>query len=242
VVVHPGLTAWDGPPGAADGTGFGGLVVGGSGRASRLLVPTPASDGTVEVVSLDIGDADLRPIGGFDPALGLVASSGDIDRKARQVAATGGRWDGVALSARRALAHELCGLGQAMLDAAATHVTGRHQFGRPIAAFQTVRHRLTEVAVALAAARAALDASWATGDPLTGDAAKALAGRAALLAARHCLQVTGAIGFTEEYGLASRIRRASMLDALYGSADQLRSSLGRSLLATRAIPRFHPFP
>ncbi|MCA1843814.1 MAG: acyl-CoA/acyl-ACP dehydrogenase, partial [Actinobacteria bacterium] len=128
----------------------------------------------------------------------------------------------------------------AMLDTAAAHVTERHQFGRPIAAFQTVRHRLTEVSVALAAARAALDASWATADALLTDAAKALAGRAALLAARHCLQVTGAIGFTEEYGLAARIRRASMLDALYGTADQLRTRIGAGLLADGAVPRCYP--
>jgi alkylation response protein AidB-like acyl-CoA dehydrogenase len=126
-----------------------------------------------------------------------------------------------------------------VLDAAVAHVTDRHQFGKPIAAFQTVRHRLTEVFVALTSARAALEAAWVTGDPLLDDAAKALAGRAGALAARHCLQVTGAIGFTEEYPLAARIRRLSVLDALYGTADELEASIGRQLLAEGRLPRPH---
>ena len=254
-VLHPALHAWDGPPGRAApsstgpaGTEIDGLLVAGDRRATRLLVPVPVpapvsgSDGAAGVLSLDMDDAARRPVAGLDPSLGLVAVTGGSGVRAEQAAAPNCGWDGVALAARRALAHELCGLTQVMLDTAAAHVTERHQFGRPIAAFQTVRHRLTEVYVALASARAALDAGWATGDPLLGDAAKALAGRAAGLAVRHCLRVTGAIGFTEEYPLAARIRRASILDALYGSADELRSRLGRSLLASRAIPRFHPFP
>ena len=265
-MVHPGLSGWDGPPGGpvgsrpgtgemdsdgllvagsrlgSGGTEFAGLLVAGAGRATRLLFVVPEAEGALVTISVDAGDADLRPVDGLDPALGLVAVSGRVHGLAEPAAAPGCRWESVALAARRALDHELCGLAQVMLDTAAAHVTERHQFGRPIAAFQTVRHRLTEVFVALAAARAAVDAGWATGDPLLGDAAKALAGRAALLAARHCLQVTGAIGFTEEYGLAARIRRVSMLDALYGTADQLRSRLGTRLLASGAVPRLHPFP
>ena len=234
-VVHPGLVAWDRPPGQVE---FEGLVLAGTERAIRLLVPVAGQEGTLEAVALDAGGADIRPVAGLDPALGLVAVGGRAAGLAEPVPFPG--WEPVAAAARRALAHELCGLGQAMLDDAVTHVTQRHQFGRPIAAFQTVRHRLTEVFVALASARAALDASWESGDPLLGDAAKALAGRAALLAARHCLQVSGAIGFTEEYGLAARIRRAMMLDALYGSADQLRSRIGAGLVARQAVPRLHP--
>ena len=145
-------------------------------------------------------------------------------------------------AARRALAHELIGTAQFMIDQAATYVTDRQQFGRPIAAFQTVRHRLTEVAVAIASARAVLDAAWATGEPVLATAAKVLAGRAGHLAAKHCLQVTGAIGFTEEYGLAARMRRIHRLDLLHGSAEQLQTELGQTLLATGTVPRFWPLP
>ena len=219
-VVHPSISGSRGE----------GLVLAGVDRADRLLVPQEGRGTSTGVVLVDKRDVKLAPVAGLDPALGLVAVS--FEALAPAHAAIG--------AARRALAHELCGLTQAVLDAAVAHVTDRHQFGKPIAAFQTVRHRLTEVFVALSSARAALEAAWATGDPLLDDAAKALAGRAGALAARHCLQVTGAIGFTEEYPLAARIRRLSVLDALYGTADELESAIGTQLLAEGRLPRPHP--
>jgi hypothetical protein len=243
-VLHPALGLWDAPPGQADGSGavhFDGLVVAGIERASRLLVPylEDGSLGVAEVVTGEAASLKVRPVGGLDPGFRLAAVSGVARRSGT---ASPGEWGSVALAARRALAHELCGLAQAMLDRTAAHVTDRHQFGRPIAAFQTVRHRLTEVYVALASARAALDACWASGEPLLAEAAKALAGRAGLLAARHCLQVSGAIGFTEEYQLADRIRRVHLLDALYGGADALQARIGARLLSDRSVPRLRPLP
>jgi hypothetical protein len=242
-VVHPALGAWDRPPGVVDGDAvrFEGLLFAGLERARRLLVPYD-DDGRVGVAALELdgdGAPTVRPVAGLDPALCLVAVTGTV--QPGRVSA-GASWEQPALAARRALAHELCGLAQAMLDQACAHVTDRHQFGRPIAAFQTVRHRLTEVFVALASARAAVDASWVTGEPLLADAAKVLAGRAGELAARHCLQVTGAIGFTAEYELAHRIRRVHVLDALYGSADALQTQIGARLLADRSVPRIHSLP
>ncbi|HEV7535482.1 MAG TPA: acyl-CoA dehydrogenase family protein [Acidimicrobiia bacterium] len=240
-VLHPAPGMEDGPPGRAAGNGavhFDGLVVAGLERASRLIVPY-GDDGRLGLAEVELAGLDVRQVGGLDPGLRLVAVRGIA---APSGCAPAGEWAAVALAARRALAHELCGLTQAVLDRAVAHVTDRHQFGRPIAAFQTVRHRLTEVYVALASARSALDASWASGEPLLADAAKALAGWAGLLAARHCLQVTGAIGFTEEYQLAGRIRRVHLLDALYGSADALQAAIGARLLADRSLPRLHPFP
>ena len=242
-VVHPAICDGDGPPGrsgANGAVGFVGLVLSGTERAERLLIPFRDRDGGLSADTAELAGSTVRLIGGFDPSLRLVAVSGRLDHTSGSVDVADTGWGAVALAARRALAHELCAHAQAMLDQAAAYVGQRHQFGRPIAAFQTVRHRLTEVLVAILAARSALDAGWVTGDPLLADAAKTLAGRAALLAARHCLQVTGAIGFTEEYDLAARIRRVHMLDALYGSADQLQARIGSRLFAERAVPRFHP--
>jgi hypothetical protein len=258
-VVHPRLAGWYGPPGVADGdtVRFDGLVVAGAERAQRLLVPFD-DEGRFGVAAvglsgddpLDPTGADIRPVAGLDPSLRLVSVTGAVRRDGPRTGAAeavgGGdpapSWEQMVATARRALAHELCGLAQAMLDRACAHVTDRHQFGRPIAAFQTVRHRLTESFVALVSARAALDASWATGEPLLADAAKVLAGRAGQLAARHCLQVTGALGFTEEYDLAADIRRVHVLDALYGSADALQAYIGARLLTQRSVPRLHALP
>ncbi|MBE1535534.1 acyl-CoA dehydrogenase family protein [Actinomadura algeriensis] len=133
-------------------------------------------------------------------------------------------------AARRALGWWLTGTGRAMLRLAREHALDRTQFGRPIASFQAVRHRLAETLVALDGAEAALAAPH---DPSDADLAallgKAAAGRAALTAARHCQQVLGGIGFTEEHELHRHVRRALVLDGLLGGARELTREAGRIL-------------
>jgi hypothetical protein len=241
-VVHPSLSGWDGPPGRVTDQGkvwFDGLVFRHDRRPTRVLVPYAETSGRLGVAVVSLEDVEVHPLGGLDSSLVLAAVSGRIDLAA-EASPDGCDWSTVASLARRALAQEICALSQSMLDQAVAHVSQRHQFGRPIATFQTVRHQLTEVLVALASARCALDAAWVTGEHLLSEAAKALAGRAGRLAARHCLQVTGAIGFTEEYHLAAQIRRVGLLDGLYGSAHGLQARIGRQLLRDRSVPRLHP--
>jgi len=242
-MVHPGLGAWDAPPGTTESEGhvvFEGIVLTGLDRAARLLVPYTTPDGRTGVASAETADLELVPIAGFDETMRLARVRGRV--AGADPPAAGVPWRTATAAARRALAHELCGLAQQMLDTAARHVTDRHQFGKPIAAFQSVRHRLTEVHVAIAATRPVLDAAWVTGHPLAADAAKALAGRAGHLASKHCLQVTGAIGFTWEYDLHRQMRRVLLLDGLYGRARALQTSIGADLLARGAVPRIHPLP
>jgi hypothetical protein len=143
--------------------------------------------------------------------------------------------DPVALAAgRRALGWWLVGTGRAMLGLARSHAVDRVQFGRPLAAFQAVRHRLAETFTALEGAEAALLA--ADGD-LGALLAKAAAGQAALTAARHGQQVLGGIGFTAEHGLHRHIRRALVLDGLLGSARELTREAGGLLREQGRAPR-----
>ena len=135
---------------------------------------------------------------------------------------------------RVALGWWLLGTGRAMLDLARGHALERLQFGRPIASFQAVRHRLADTVVALDGAEATLVAAH---DDLGALLAKAAAGHAALTAARHCQQVLGGMGFTAEHGLHRHIRRALVLDGLLGSARELTREAGELLLETRSAPR-----
>ena len=142
-----------------------------------------------------------------------------------------------------------------MLALARSHALDRVQFGRPLASFQAVRHRLAETLVALEGAEATLAAADALagasaanglggaptagggGDELAALLAKAAAGQAALTAARHCQQVLGGIGFTAEHGLNRHVRRALVLDGLLGSARELTCEAGARLVAERSAPR-----
>ncbi|WP_329281159.1 acyl-CoA dehydrogenase family protein [Streptomyces sp. NBC_01451] len=135
---------------------------------------------------------------------------------------------------RRALGWWLVGTGRAMLALARSHVLDRTQFGRPLASFQAVRHRLAETLVALDGAEATLVAA---DDDLGALLAKAAAGRSALTAARHCQQVLGGIGFTAEHDLHRHVRRALVLDGLLGSARELTREAGTLVREGRSAPR-----
>ncbi|MGH3958200.1 acyl-CoA dehydrogenase family protein [Mycobacterium sp.] len=146
--------------------------------------------------------------------------------------------DPVPLAAgRRALGWWLVGTGRAMLSLARQHALDRVQFGRPIASFQAIRHRLAETLVAIEGAEATLLATAAEPDEIGCLLAKAAAGRAALTAARHCQQVLGGIGFTAEHALHRHVERALVLDGMLGSARELTKEAGAILRAKGSAPR-----
>jgi Acyl-CoA dehydrogenase, C-terminal domain len=139
--------------------------------------------------------------------------------------------------ARRALGWWLVGSSTAMLTLARKHALDRVQFGRPIAAFQAVRHRLAETLVAIEGAEATLSLPGADNADLTALLAKAAAGKAALTAARHCQQVLGGIGFTAEHDLHHHVKRVLVLDGLLGSSRELTRKAGAGLRARGSAPR-----
>lgn len=127
---------------------------------------------------------------------------------------------------RRALGWWLTGASRAMLTLARTHAIDRVQFGRPVASFQAIRHRLAEALVAVEGAEATLEAAT---DDLGCLLAKAAAGQAALVTARHCQQTLGGIGFTAEHDLHRHFRRVLVLDGLLGSSRELLREAGATV-------------
>jgi acyl-CoA dehydrogenase-like protein len=141
------------------------------------------------------------------------------------------------VDARRALGWWLVGSARAMLALARQHALDRVQFGKPIAAFQAVRHRLAETLVAIEGAEATLNLPGDDNPDLTALLAKAAAGKAALTAARHCQQVLGGIGFTAEHDLQHHVKRVLVLDGLLGSSRELTRKAGAGLRARGSAPR-----
>ncbi len=141
------------------------------------------------------------------------------------------------VAGRIALGWWLVGTGRAMLSLGRQHALDRVQFGRPVAGFQAIRHRLADTLVALDGAEATLQLSVAEPSDLTALLAKAAAGQAALTAARHCQQVLGGIGFTAEHGLHHHVKRALFLDGLLGSARELTREVGVVLREKGFAPR-----
>jgi alkylation response protein AidB-like acyl-CoA dehydrogenase len=176
----------------------------------------------------------VRAVDGIDPSFGLVEVTGDFGADAS------GDWPAAVAAGQRALAHELVGASRAMLSLARDHAVERVQFGRPIATFQAVRHRLAESLVAIEGADAAAGAAWDVESPVTAAAAKAVAGRSARIVAKHCQQVLAGIGFTTEHPFHRYLRRVLVLDALLGDARTLTARLGEDLLKMRRLPNLLP--
>jgi hypothetical protein len=146
--------------------------------------------------------------------------------------------DPVPLAAgRRALGWWMVGTSRAMLSLARQHAVDRVQFGRPVASFQAIRHRLAETLVVIEGAEATLQAAADESDDLGALLAKAAAGQAALTAARHCQQVLGGIGFTAEHELHRHVKRSLIFDGLLGSARELTREAGAMLRAKGFAPR-----
>jgi alkylation response protein AidB-like acyl-CoA dehydrogenase len=121
-----------------------------------------------------------------------------------------------------ATAAQLVGAGQAMLDASVEYAKQRSQFGRVIGSYQSIKHKLADVLIALELARplvygAALSLADNSADTARDvSAAKVAASDAALLAARSALQTHGAIGFTQEHDLSLWLLRVQALRSAWG--------------------------
>ncbi|MGW0842678.1 acyl-CoA dehydrogenase family protein [Streptomyces sp. NPDC002787] len=105
-------------------------------------------------------------------------------------------------------AAEQLGTAVRTCEAAVQHARTREQFGRPIGAFQAVKHLCAELLVRVEVARVAVYAAAVTADPVDIAAARLLADEAAVRGARDCLQVHGGMGFTWEADVHLCLKRA----------------------------------
>lgn len=116
------------------------------------------------------------------------------------------------------------GIADAALDVAVRYSLEREQFGVPIGSFQALKHMMADMYVRVGLARSA---TWAAAavldDPAVGDAdrsvgaAKLLAGEAAVANAQASIQVLGGMGFTWNMPPHFLLKRALVLDQVFGT-------------------------
>ncbi|MGB8652675.1 MAG: acyl-CoA dehydrogenase family protein, partial [Mycobacteriales bacterium] len=216
------------------------------------LTAVPSADGVVVTgtASRVLGGAlaDLLVLGAGDTwfvvesAQVAVTPLSGMDGARRPASVT---LDGVAVPASRLLpgltldrvrslvgvvvAAEATGLAGWCLDTAVDYARTREQFGKPIGAFQAIKHACADMLVRVEQARAvAWDAARALDEPssaerdLAAAVAVAVAVDAAVDNAKWCVQVLGGIGFTWEHDAHIALKRALSLRALVGSAARWR--------------------
>jgi alkylation response protein AidB-like acyl-CoA dehydrogenase len=128
------------------------------------------------------------------------------------------------------------GVAQAALDLARDYALERHQFDRPIASFQALKHMMADMYVRTGLARSSTYAAAAVlDDPVVGhreravSGAKLLAGEAAGDNARAAIQILGGMGFTWEMPTNLMLKRAWVLEQSLGSATEHALAISDSL-------------
>lgn len=120
-------------------------------------------------------------------------------------------------------AFEAVGGSEACLQMGLGYVKDRQMFGRPLASYQAIKHKLADVAVAIELAKSnAYFGGWAAEAspadlPAAAAAARLTAIKAFELAARENLQVHGGIGYTFEANCHFYYRRERMLAVIVGN-------------------------
>ena len=169
----------------------------------------------IDASPVDVPLDPLTPIH-TTPSLPTGQKIGDAEAAVRM------RLEGAAIVSGQQL-----GLTEGTLELANEYAKGREQFGRPIGGFQSVKHILAEMFVRQEVARAGAYNAGATLDaPEVADvtravsAAKLTAGEGAIRNARSCIQVHGGMGFTWEVIAHYFLKRAWVLENVFGTRDE----------------------
>jgi alkylation response protein AidB-like acyl-CoA dehydrogenase len=126
------------------------------------------------------------------------------------------------------------------LELTREYALGRYAFGRPIASFQALKHRLADLYAAIELARSnGYYAAWALSSgsdelELAACTFRASASDAFELATREMIQIHGGVGFTWEYDCHLFYRRAKLLSAWLGTPSAWREKLVQRLEAREA--------
>jgi len=187
------------------------------GGTALLLVPKGTQGLKVErTVMVDAHNASRVRFDGV--RVGSDAQIGSVE--------TGGRLLESALDMGRVVtAAELLGLADEVFERTVEYLKERKQFDRPIGEFQALQHRCAELFCDLELLRAilrqalqALDESAAEA-PLRVAQAKARACLTANRAVQEAVQMHGGIGMTDELEIGLFMKRARVLQELFGDAS-----------------------
>jgi alkylation response protein AidB-like acyl-CoA dehydrogenase len=128
-------------------------------------------------------------------------------------------------------AFEQVGGAQKCLEEAKDYAMNRFAFGRPIASFQAIKHKLADVYMKTELARSnAYYGAWALNSgaaelPVAAAAARVAGNTAFVFAAEENIQTHGGMGFTWEFDCHLYLRRAKLLALTLGSEKRWKERL-----------------
>jgi alkylation response protein AidB-like acyl-CoA dehydrogenase len=205
------------------------------GDVADVAVVSARGEGGVSLFLVDLGGPGVSRT--VMPTVDPTRSHGRLTFDGAPAEPLGAAGDGAALLERvldRAavlVAFEQVGGAQAALDMAREYAMGRFAFGRPIASFQAIKHKLVDMYVGVELARSnAYYAAWALSTdapelPVAAAAARVSATEAYFHAAKENIQTHGGMGFTWEFDCHLHYRRAKLTGLGLGSARRWKDLL-----------------
>ena len=161
----------------------------------------------------------------------------DLDGAASEVLPTGGwsAWDETMHDGIILLAAQAVGGARYALDITVQYAKDRHQFDKPLGAFQALAHYLADAVTAVDGAETLVyEAAWARDN---GQSIAKLAPMAKLFACKTFRDVTamaqqifGGVGFTVEYDIQLYFRRAKQLQISWWNDRYLEGLIAAALL------------
>jgi alkylation response protein AidB-like acyl-CoA dehydrogenase len=132
---------------------------------------------------------------------------------------------------RLILAATMLGIGRRAFDDALAYVKERRQFGRPIGSFQSLQHRLADMATELESAR--LMTRWVA--TLTDEDPARMLPREASMVKLHVtevaqrvalagMQLMGGYGYSSEYDM-ERLVRTTLVSTIYGGTSEIQRNI-----------------
>jgi len=141
-----------------------------------------------------------------------------------------------------ALAAEMVGGMQWMLDSTIEYAKTRKQFGKPIGQFQAIQHHCANILLLTESARSAVYyAAWLLGNdakqaPVAVSVAKSYASDAYREVGNLGIQVHGGIGFTWDEPMHFYYKRAKASELMFGDAIYHRERIARLVIDGKAEP------
>ncbi len=185
------------------------------------------------IVDMKAGGVKAETVDTVDPTRSHAKVTFD-GAAAEPLGATGQGWailDKVFDRAAVLYAFEQVGGSQAALEMARDYAMGRYAFGRPIASFQAIKHKLADMYVAAELARSnSYYGAWALSTDAPELAVAAATARVSATEAYHetskeNIQVHGGMGFTWEFDCHLHYRRSKVLSLVLGSLPRWKDRL-----------------
>lgn len=218
------------------GCGFPAIgAAGADGGTAEVWIEEGASAALVvgeresRVVDLGRPDSVVEPEPGVDPGQGRGRLSFDPDATTVLANADHAR---IVDRSRVLVVAELSGIADRVTEVSVDYARQRSQFGRPLAGFQAIQHKLADMRAGCELIRSAVSRLAWLEEPrpeLTASLSAATVSVARQVA-EDAIQVHGGMGFAWEYGIHLYYRRCLALQQQLGGTASLRRFVGRSII------------